>query len=183
MVTRILFDQIDIFPDYWKMAFYARKRQYYTECWPVINCRTIGVGDKIYFIDNWRSLKSVGIFASGEIVKTEIHDQLRFQDEKYTELSPAYCSFPWNEPEEVKKKEILYVCFKLSAVIDKPEDTLKLSNLKKRNDFKGLDYQPKLTGEVFPEKYVSVLEDHWRTHVKKLALEDKAVLLPAFRKR
>ncbi len=185
MATRILFDQFEDFPDPWKVSSYAKKRQYYTECWPVVECRTVQPGDIVYFLDRWESVRNAGIFASGEIVKTELHDQLRHQDPEYTDLAPCYCTYPWGEHEEQKarKREVLYVCFKLSATIDAPEDTLKLSKIKKLPAFENLNYRPEKTGEPFPEEYVRALTECWRNHVRDLAKRNKATILPAFRRR
>lgn len=193
MTTRIFFDQFDLYYDYWDMASYARTGEFYTDRWTILNCRSVAVGDQVYFLDSWTNARKVGFFARGKIVKADKDEQLRYQDEAYKELSPAYCTDPW-DLEQTDEQEILHVCFKLDSVIDgtkynadsttkNQSATLNLSFLKKQEEFKGLRYSPKNTGEIFPEKYVTALDNYWEEHVKKLAKEDVAVLLPAFRKR
>jgi hypothetical protein len=193
MTTRIFFDQLDLFYDYWDMASYAKAGEFYTDRWTVINSRSVEVGDQIYFLDSFTSAKKMGFFARGKVVKADKEEQLRYQDEAYKDLSPAYCTDPW-ELQENEEQEILHVSFKLDSAIDgtkyNPDSTsknqsvtLNLSFLKKQEEFKGLRYKPKNTGEIFPEKYVKALDHYWEEHVKKLAKEDIAVLLPAFRRR
>lgn len=184
MTTRIFFDQLDLYYDYWDMAAYAKEGAFYTDRWTVINCRSVEVGDKVYFVDRFNSPSKAGFFARGKIVKAHKEEQLCHQDEMYKDLSPAYCTDPW-DLEQSDEQEILQVFFVLDSAItyDGCDDILKLSFLRKQEEFKGLRYRLKNTGEIFPEKYVAALDHYWEEHVKKLAKEDKAVLLSGFRKR
>lgn len=178
MTTRILFDQLDIFYDYWDMANYLEQGHFYTDRWSVISCRAVKVGDQVYFLDNWMEKDECGIFARGTIVAAEEDEQKRFLDADYARLSPAYCPY-YEADDEIEAEdgsEVLFVRFELDSAVRDRSDTLQLKELKNLPAAKGLKYNPKQSGEAFPGKFSALLDEQWQAHIEKLRGTNRVVI-------
>jgi hypothetical protein len=188
MTTRLLFDQYDIFYDYWDMASYAEKGKFYTDRWSVINHRDLQVGDQVYFINasminepgsNPRPNldAEAGFFARGTVVDADEDEQKCLEDEEFEDLSPAYCSYEAEDEIDANEdEEVLFIRFDLDSVVKHPENVLKITELNDHADFRGLDMDINNSGDEFPAEYAAKLDKHWQAHIKKLA-EQKLVVL------